>query len=24
MGQQVRHDLSDNSKYVGNWFLCPF
>jgi hypothetical protein len=24
MGQQVRHDLSDNSKYVGNWFLCLF
>jgi hypothetical protein len=24
MGQQVRNNLSDNSKYVGNWFLCPF
>jgi hypothetical protein len=24
MGQQVRHDLSDNSKYVGNWFLWLF
>jgi hypothetical protein len=24
MGQQVRHDLSDHSKYVGNWLSWPY